>query len=67
MNGQEITKDCLREDGTLDPFRTRQWMEGASDRILKLESDIKSQRFNFWALVFIIFGMPYVLRLIGVF
>ena len=36
------------------------------DKILKLEHEVQRLRFNFYMLIFFIFGLPILLRILGV-
>jgi hypothetical protein len=42
------------------------YVEGAAFRIIKLEREVQRLRFNFYMLIFFIFGLPILLRILGV-
>jgi hypothetical protein len=42
------------------------YVEGAAFRIIKLEREVQRLRFNFYMLIFFIFGLPIILRVLGV-
>jgi len=47
----------------VDPTQLSRWIEGASDRLIKQEAEIKNLKFNFYLFIFFIFVLPLLSRI----
>lgn len=47
----------------IDPTQLARWIEGASDRLIKQEAEIKNLKFNFYLFIFFIFVLPLLSRI----
>jgi hypothetical protein len=61
---QKEAKEVARKTMQMDDWE--RYVEGAAFKILKLEREVQRLRFNFYMLVFFIFGLPILLRILGV-
>jgi hypothetical protein len=61
---QKEAKEVARKTMQMDDWE--RYVEGAAFKILKLEREVQRLRFNFYMLIFFIFGLPILLRILGV-
>ena len=61
---QKEAKEVARK--TIQTNDWERYVEGAAFKILKLEHEVQRLRFNFYMLIFFIFGLPILLRILGV-
>jgi hypothetical protein len=61
---QKEAKEVARKTMQMDDWE--RYVEGAAFKILKLEREVQRLRFNFYMLIFFIFGLPIILRLLGI-
>jgi hypothetical protein len=61
---QEEAREVARKTMEADDWRG--YVEGAAFRIIKLEREVQRLRFNLYLLMFFIFGLPIIFRILGV-
>jgi len=61
---QKEAKEVARKTMQMDDWE--RYVEGAAFKILKLERELTRLKFNFYLLLFFIFGLPIILRLLGI-
>lgn len=49
----------------IDGAQLARWIEGASERLIQQEQEIRSLKFNFHMLFFVLVGIPIIARLFG--
>ena len=49
----------------IDGAQLARWIEGASERLLQQEQEIRSLKFNLYMLFFVLIGIPILARLFG--
>jgi hypothetical protein len=52
------------DKGEIDQTALKYWLAGAHEKILKLETKVKIANFNFWVIVFFIFILPILIRIV---
>jgi hypothetical protein len=52
------------DKGKIDQTALRFWLVGAHEKILKLEPKVKIANFNFWVIVFFLFILPTIIRIL---
>ena len=60
---QQEAREVARKTIQADDWQG--YVEGAAFRIIKLEREVQRLRFNFLLLIFFIFGLPIILRILG--
>jgi len=53
------------QDGEVDPDQLLKWLEGASDRLIKQEQEIRTLKFHVYMLIFLFIGLPILARIFG--
>lgn len=61
---QREAKEVARKTMQMDDWE--RYVEGAAFKILKLERELTRLKLNFYFLLFFIFGLPIILRLVGI-
>jgi hypothetical protein len=61
---QEEAREVARKTMQMDDWQA--YVEGAAFRIIKLEREVSRLRFNFLLLIFFIFGLPIMFRILGI-
>ena len=61
---KQEAKEVARKTMQMDDWE--RYVEGAAFKILKLERELTRLKFNFYCLLFFIFGLPIILRLLGI-
>ena len=61
---QAEAKEVARKTVMADDWQG--YVEGAAFRIIKLEREVQRLRFNFYFLIFFIFVLPVILKILGI-
>ena len=62
--GKRIANQVVQGD-YVDSKQLELWIEGASQRLIQQEQEIKSLKFNFYIFLFLFIGLPILLRGFG--
>lgn len=62
--GERIASRVVKGEH-VDATQLARWIEGASERLIQQEKDIKNLKFNFFLFIFVIFVLPILARLGG--
>lgn len=62
--GKRIANQVVQGD-YVDSKQLELWIEGASQRLLQQEQEIRSLKFNFYIFLFFFIGLPILLRGFG--
>lgn len=60
----ERVANKIVDKGKIDHTALRFWLVGAHEKILKLETKVKIANFNFWVIVFFLFILPILIRIV---
>lgn len=61
--GETIANKVVKGEH-IDSTQLARWIEGASDRLIKQEAEIQNLKFNFYFLIFFIFVLPLLSRIL---
>jgi len=62
--GQRIADRVVKGD-FVDSAQLASWIEGASDRLIRQETEIRALKFNFYMFLFFVIGVPILMRGLG--